>query len=228
MDLNSDTFEALIKLDTPTICNALEIVDPSRRTRGFNIQPFFCAHPELPSTLAYARTARIRAQHAPVTKVDSIGYYTYIAEGGPTPSVVVIEDLDSTPGYGAFWGEVNTNVHYGLGCKGLITNGSIRDLTDVQPKFQMLAGMVNPSHAWVHAVDWGSPVTVHGMEVADQDLIHMDQHGAVIIPVNVAADIVAEAERIGKREKILIDAAKQPGFSVEHIKAAYQSMAEIH
>ena len=228
MDLNADIFNALVKLDTPTICNALEIVDPSRRTHGFNIRPFFCAHPGLPSTLAYARTARIRAQHAPGTKVDIIGYYTYIAEGGPTPSIVVIEDIDSTPGYGAFWGEVNTNVHYGLGCQGLITNGSIRDLTDVQPKFQMLAGMVNPSHAWVHAVDWGTPVTVHGMEVVDQDLIHMDQHGAVVIPVKAAADIVAEAERIGKREKILIDAAKQPGFSVEHIKAAYQSMAEIH
>ena len=228
MDLTADVFDALVKLDTPTICNALEIVDPNRRTRGFNIRPFFCAHPKLPSTLGYARTARIRAQHAPATKVDSIGYYTYIAEGGPSPSIIVIEDIDSTPGYGAFWGEVTTNVHYGLGCQGLVTNGSIRDLADVQPKFQMLAGMVNPSHAWVHAVDWGSPVTVHGMEVVDQDLIHMDQHGAVVIPVNVAADIVAEAERIGKREKILIGAAQQPGFSVEDIKTAYQSMAEIH
>jgi len=225
---DSDIFSALSKLDTPTICNALEIVEPTRRACGFNIRPFVCAHPGLGSTLAYARTARIRAQHPPATKVDSIGYYTYIAEGGPTPSIVVIEDIDPIPGYGAFWGEVNTNVHYGLGCQGLVTNGSIRDLPDAQPKFQMLAGMVNPSHAWVHAVDWGSPVTVHGMEVMDQDLIHMDQHGAVVIPVERGADIIAEAERIMKRERILINAAQQPGFGVEQIKAAYRSMADIH
>ncbi|MBL6688604.1 MAG: RraA family protein [Pseudomonadales bacterium] len=220
--------QALMALDTPTICNALEVVDPSRRARGFNIKPLVCAQPKLAPMVGYARTARIRAQHPPTTPVDNLGYYQYIAEGGEIPSVVVVEDIDPIPGFGALWGEVNTNVHFGLGCLGVVTNGSIRDLPDAQPKFQMLAGMVNPSHAYVHVVDWGNPVTVHGMEVSEHDLIHADLHGAVVIPAATIDDVLTEAARIIKRERVLISAAQQDGFNIESIKAAYREMADIH
>ena len=220
--------QALMALDTPTICNALEVVDPSRRARGFNIKPLVCAQPKLAPMVGYARTARIRAQHPPTTPVDNLGYYQYIAEGGEIPSVVVVEDIDPIPGFGALWGEVNTNVHFGLGCLGVVTNGSIRDLPDAQPKFQMLAGMVNPSHAYVHVVDWGNPVTVHGMEVSEHDLIHADLHGAVVIPAATIDDVLTEAARIIKRECVLISAAQQDGFNIESIKAAYREMADIH
>ena len=118
-ELSEELGKALGELDTPTVCNALEAVDPSRRARGFNTRPLVCVHPELPPIVGFARTARIRAQHRPAKPQDSVGYYTYIAEGGPVPSIAVIQDLDDTPGYGALWGEVNTNVHYGLGCVGL-------------------------------------------------------------------------------------------------------------
>ncbi len=40
---------------------------------------------------------------------------------------MVIQDLDAIPGYGAFWGEVQTNIHKALGCLDGITNGSIRE-----------------------------------------------------------------------------------------------------
>ena len=226
--MNTVQRQALMALDTPTICNALEVVDPSRRARGFNIKPLVCAQPKLAPMVGYARTARIRAQHPPTTPVDNLGYYQYIAEGGEIPSVVVVEDIDPIPGFGALWGEVNTNVHFGLGCLGVVTNGSIRDLPDAQPKFQMLAGMVNPSHAYVHVVDWGNPVTVHGMEVSEHDLIHADLHGAVVIPAATIDDVLTEAARIIKRERVLISASQQDGFNIESIKAAYREMADIH
>jgi len=227
-DLNPTLLNELQALDTPTVCNALEVAEPNRRNRGFNIKPLVCAHPELPPVVAFARTARMRAAHKPEKGQDSVGYYTYIAEGGPLPSVVVVQDLDEVPGYGALWGEVNTNVHLGLGCKGVITNGSIRDLPDSAKEFQMLAGMVNPSHAWVHVVDWGGPVNVHGLEVNEGDLIHADQHGAVVIPVDSAQNVVDEAKKLMARERILIDAAKKPGFNMDKMREAWAGMAEIH
>ena len=46
-------------------------------------------------------------------------------------STFLIQDLDPKPGFGAFWGEVNTNIHKGLGAQGVVTNGSIRDLADL-------------------------------------------------------------------------------------------------
>jgi regulator of RNase E activity RraA len=227
-ELTQDLREGLLALDTPTVCNAIELVDPNRRARGFNVRPFVCVRPALPVMLGYARTVRIRAAHKPARRPDNDSYYGYIAEGGPLPSIAVIEDIDEIPGYGAHWGEVNTNIHYGLGCLGVITNGSVRDIPDSQEKFQMLAGMVNPSHAFVNVVDWGLPVNVHGMEVADQDLVHADQHGAVVIPVKDAAAVIEEAAKIMARERIVIEASQKPGFNMEKLREAFAGMAEIH
>ncbi len=226
--LPDEVRQGLLALDTPTVCNALELVDPERRARGFNIRPFVCVRPELSPILGYARTVRIRAAHKPARRPDNDAYYGYIAEGGPVPSIALIEDIDETPGYGAHWGEVNTNIHYGLGCLGVVTNGSVRDIPDSQPKFQMLAGMINPSHAWVNVVDWGLAINIHGMEVAHNDLVHADQHGAVVIPIESAAAVIDEAKKIMARERIVIEASQQPGFNLAKLKAAFKGMAEIH
>ncbi len=227
-ELTMSVREKLLQLDTPTVCNALEVVNPARRARGFNIRPFECIRPSLSPILGHARTVRIRAAHQPDKRMDADGYYSYIAEGGPVPSIVVVEDMDDTPGYGAFWGEVNTNIHYGLGCHGLLTNGSVRDIPDSQEKFQMLAGMVNPSHAHVHVVDWQLPVNVHGMEVHHDDLIHADMHGAVVIPVSDAEAVIEEAIRIMARERVVIEASQQPGFNMEKLREAWKGQSEIH
>src|SRR5262249_56011460 len=101
-----------------------------------------------------------------------LDYLDYVA-AMPRPSVVVIEDLDGEHvGFGAFWGEVQSNLHKALGCLGTITNGAIRDIPMIPPGFQMLAGSIAPSHAYLHVVDFGVPVTVHGMAVTGHDLLH--------------------------------------------------------
>lgn len=227
-ELSPELFSELLKLDTPTVCNALEVVNPDRRARGFTIKPLVCAHPNLPPVLGYARTARITSAHKPEWPQDSDGYYSYIAEGGPVPSIVVVQDIDETVGMGALWGEVNTNLHYGLGCRAVVTNGSIRDLPDACPDFQMLAGMVNPSHAWITVRDWGMTVNVHGMEVSDGDLIHADQHGAVVVPLGDVQGIIETARKIAAREEILISAAKEPGFNMEKLRQAWKGIEELH
>ena len=45
-------------------------------------------------------------------------------------------------------------------------------------------GSIVPSHAYVHVVDFGIDVTVHGMAVRSGDLIHADRHGAIVVPVD--------------------------------------------
>src|SRR5262249_14809989 len=140
-----------------------------------------------------ARTATIRSAHpndlpAAAGRELSDAYYAYI-DAGPKPSVIAIQDLDEPRAHGAFWGEVNSAIHKGLGCEGLVTDGGVRDLPDLAPGFQVLAGRVIPSHAYVHIVDFGRPITVAGMRVRDGDLIHADQHGAVVIPHEVARQV---------------------------------------
>ncbi len=231
-ELSAEVLAELRSVDTPTVCNALEIVVPERRGFGYTTKPLVCTRPQLEPMVGLARTATIRSAHpsdlrGKEARQLSDAYYAYI-DAGPKPSVVVIQDLDESPGYGCFWGEVNSSIHKGLGCEGLITDGGVRDLPDIAPGFQMLAGSVLPSHAYVHVVDFARPVTVAGMRARDGDLIHADQHGAVVIPHDVAHEVKAAADAIVRRERVIIDAARQPGFDIDRLREAQRQAAETH
>jgi regulator of RNase E activity RraA len=219
--LEPAVLDALRSLDTPTVCNALEVVAPERRGSGYTVAPFVCPGPDLGPMVGYARTATLRSMQ-PSTRGAAgdaavrLDYYRHVAQG-PGPTITVIEDLAPIPGYGAWWGEVNTNLHHGLGSLGVITNGSIRDLDEAAEGFRMLAGSIGPSHAWVRVEEIAVAVTVHGMTVNPGDLLHADRHGAVVIPHAAAADIPAAAAAIAARERVLIDASRQAGFSVDRL-----------
>lgn len=232
-ELTEDLRSALAALDTPTVCNALETVAPERRGYGYTVSPLICTRPELPPMVAVARTATIRAAHpsdlrGADARRQQDAYYAYV-DAGPKPAVMVIQDLDGPlRGYGSWWGEVNSAVHQGLGCLGVITDGSVRDLPDIAEGFQMLADRVGPSHAFVHPLEFGIPVTVAGMRVRDGDLIHADQHGAVVVPWEVADQVPAAAAAIARREGVIIAAAREPGFDIERLRKAWGDAADIH
>jgi len=225
--------EALRVFDTPTICNALEIVAPGRRATGFTRRPLIAAFPELKPVVAFARTATIRSREPhPRSRQEALqvrlGYYEHIA-AAPLPSIAIIQDIDGPDqGFGAFWGEVQSNVHKGLGCAGVVTDGSVRDLDAFAPDFLALAGSIMPSHAYVHLVDFGGTVSVAGMIVSPNDVIHADRHGAVVIPSEAVKELPAAAALLARREKVIIDAAKAPGFSVARLRQAFAEQEEIH
>ena len=224
--------EVLRQWDTPTICNALELVVPHRRGHGFTVRPVVCADPGLPPICGLARTATFRAA-APSGRPKEqdravrLGWYEYVAKAS-LPTVVVIQDLDDTPGIGAFWGEVHSTVHKALGALGGVTNGSIRDLDMLAPGFQLIAGVVNPSHAHGHLVAYGQEVTVHGMHVQHEDVVHADRHGAVVIPHDAVRKIPAAIELGARREKVILDICRAPDFTVAKLHEAIARMDEIH
>lgn len=231
-ELTASLIATLQTIDTPTVCNALELLIPKRRGYGFTTSQLVCTRPELPPMIGYARTATIRAAHpsdlsGEEARKISDGYYAYIDQG-PKPSIAVIQDLDGNNGYGCLWGEVNSNIHKGFGCQGVITDGGVRDLPDIAPGFQMLAASVLPSHAYVHVVDFARPVDVAGMRVMDGDIIHADQHGAVVIPGDVIGQVKDAADQLARREAVIIAAAQKPDFDIDKLRQAQGDAAEIH
>jgi regulator of RNase E activity RraA len=231
--LADSVLEALTKFDTPTICNAMEIVAPERRLTGFTVRPLVCPFPSLPPIVGYARTATIRAATTPslagaAARDQRAAYYEYVGTGA-RPTLAVIQDLDGADvGYGAFWGEVQSNVHKALGCLGVITDGSIRDIPQWAPGFQALAGSIGPSHAHVHLQSFGETVSVAGMVVRPGDLIHADCHGAVVIPFETAEKLPAAAQLLARREEVILTVARSKDFTIEKLKAAMAKSAEIH
>lgn len=220
--------EALKQWDTPTICNGLELVVPERRAIGFTTEPMVAVDAKLPPIVGLARVGTIRAKAPPTGLVaNRLDWYDYVADAD-LPTVVVLQDLDDPPGYGAFWGEVHSAVHKALGALGCVTNGSFRDVAAWAEGFQMIGGRIGPSHAHVHLVAFGSKVDVFGMEVLHDDVIHADYHGAVVIPAAAVRQLPAAIDLIARREKVILDICRAPDFTSAKLRDAVQRAGEIH
>jgi len=220
--------DILAQWDTPTICNGLELVAPERRAIGFTVEPMVCLDPKAKPMVGLARVGTIRAKEAPRGKAaDRVEWYDYVGKSD-FPSIVVIQDIDDRPGYGAFWGEVNSTVHKALGALGCVTNGSFRDLDAWAPGFQMVGGRIGPSHAHVHMVDFGKPVNIFGMQVGHDDVIHADLHGAVVVPADAVKKLPAAIDLLTRREKVILDICRAPGFTHAKLREALKRSGEIH
>jgi len=70
-------------------------------------------------------------------------------------------------------------------------------------------------------------VSVAGMRVVSGDLVHADQHGAVVIPFDVAEQVLEAARAIAEREAVIISAAREPGFNMARLRKAWGDAADI-
>lgn len=220
--------EVLQQWDTPTICNGLELVAPERRALGFTTEQMQAADRGLKPIVGLARVGTLRAKEKPRAPVaDRLDWYDYVG-AADLPTVVVLQDLDDRPGYGAWWGEVNSTIHKALGAEGCVTNGSFRDCDMLAPGFQIVGGRIGPSHAWVHIVDFGKPVNVFGMNAVHDDVIHADFHGAVVIPAEAVRKLPDAIALCTRRERVILDVCAGPGFSPAKLRAAIKASGEIH
>lgn len=220
--------DVLTQWDTPTICNGLELIVPERRAIGFTVEPMVCIDPKAKPIIGLARTGMIRAKEPPRGKIaDRADWYDYVAPSD-FPTIAILQDIDDQPGYGAYWGEVQSTIHKSLGVLGCVTNGSFRDLDAWAPGFQMVGGRIGPSHAHVHMVSFGGPVNVFGMGAGHDDVVHADFHGAVVIPAEAVKKLPAAIDLCMRREKVILDVCRDPGFTGAKLRDALKRSGEIH
>lgn len=215
----------LTQVDTPTVCNAIEVAQGKRGFANFTRKTMLASHPDAPAMVGYARTARIRAVAPPteppdVIKARRMAYYAHMA-GGPRPAIAVVQDLDVPDAIGAFWGEINTNIHKSFGLAGTLTDGVMRDLGDLPEGYPVVAGSIGPSHGFVHVVDIAQPVDIFGMRVLDGDLVHADRHGALVIPPEVVPDLAQAIGTLQRSERIIFDAVKGKNLTFEDFEAVW-------
>ncbi|MEM7440844.1 MAG: RraA family protein [Pseudomonadota bacterium] len=214
----------LQSVDTPTVCNAIEVAQGKRGFDAYTRGTMQCSDTSR-AIVGYARTAQIAAVEAPteapeVIKARRMDYYRHMS-GGPRPALAVVEDLDFPDAVGAYWGEINTTVHKGFGLNGALTNGVMRDLGDLPADFPVVAGSIGPSHAFVHVRSVGQPVEIFGMPVSDGDLVHADRHGALVVPTDVIDGLEAAILKLLETEKLVLDPAREDGFDFAAFEAAW-------
>ena len=220
----------LRKISSPTIANAIETFNVRPRSAGNVGSEIACRFPRLGALVGYAVTALIRAEPAPLEghRAAELAWWDHVA-ASPGPRVVVMRDIDEPRGQGAYWGEVQANIHKALGCAGTMTDGSVRDLPEAEALgFHFFSAHVSVSHAYIHMVDFGLPVKVAGLWVHPGDLLHGDQHGVVVIPREIAARIPEAAARIEARERTMIAVCQKPRVTLDELKAARKAMQQAY
>ena len=224
--MNDDLLNLLRSVDTPTVCNAIEVAQGQRGFNAFTRGTMLINEPA-GVVVGYASTAKIAAVSPPSEPADVIrarrmAYYKQMAEA-PKPSVCVIEDEDYPNAIGAFWGEVNTTIHKGFGMGGTLTNGVMRDLGDMAPDYPVVAGSIGPSHGFVHVTALNVPVNIFGLTVAPGDLVHADRHGAVVVPANVIDQLAEAIKKMQDTEHLVLGPARAPGFDFAAFEAAWDA-----
>jgi 4-hydroxy-4-methyl-2-oxoglutarate aldolase len=214
--LSPADIEALRKISTPTMSNAIETFNVRPRSDGFVDSSVRCILPELGVMVGYAYTLTIRASREEPSP-SPLDVWKELLEI-PEPRVVVIQDLDAPNPIGSYWGEVNGNIHKALGCVGTVTNGGVRDLDEVRELgFHLFASCVLVSHAYVHVVEFGKPVRIGGLTVKPGDLIHADKHGVLRVPPEIARDLPKAAADFEAKEREIISFCQSPEFSPQKL-----------
>jgi len=221
--LTPEQMESLRQLDACTLANTIETFHERLRNEGFADNSVRCLFPRLMPMLGHAATVKVRGSAPPTAESrypDRTDWWDYVLSL-PAPRVVVVQDVATKVGAGSLLGAVHVNILRALGCVGAVTNGAVRDLPAAEKLgFQLFAGNVSVSHAYVHIVEFGTPVEVGGLKVQSGDLLHGDLHGVQSVPFDIAGKIPAVAAEIIAQDQELIALCQSKDFSLKKLRAA--------
>ena len=155
----SSWIEYLKTVDSPTLANAIELLEVRGRHEGFLPVDFKCMFPEFGRTIGYAVTAQVET----ITRQEEGGPETFVdlfklVDASPKPAIVVLQEMGPHGNYAAHSGEVMATIFTRLGAVGLVSDCAVRDLPEVRAMgFQYFARGAVVSHAWFRIVRSGVP-----------------------------------------------------------------------
>jgi len=218
--LSAEQLDALRRIDSPTIANAIEVFSVRPRVQGFAGWHLRCGFPELGSMVGYAVTctADSTTEHRP----EERGLLRLWAalEAAPKPAVLVIKDVGLERSRSCHMGEVMATTAKALGAVGCVSDGGLRDVVEVRALggFQYFCPGFVVSHGNPFILDVSVPVTLEGMAVHPGDLLHGDANGVLVVPDAVAHQVAEEAERVRVAEREVLDFVRTPGLTVEKLR----------
>jgi len=195
--LSHEQLEELRAIDSPTIANAIEYFNIRPRVAGYCGSNVRCLTPDAGFMLGYAVTCKGDSTTEDKDRREHTELYRAIASLQPLPAVVVIGD-DGDPSrihLSCHAGEMMATTMKRIGAVGLVTNGGLRDIREINALggFHYYGRGLVVAHGRPSIYDIGARVSIDGMEVHPGDLLHGDENGITVIPAEIADKVAAKA-----------------------------------
>lgn len=217
--LDSATVEWLSTYDSPTVANAIETFKVRDRTDGY-IGGYVRALYDAGVMVGQALTVTIGQKPGKVAARDGYWAMWEALSQMPSPAVIVMQDVSGAPERYACAGEVMATMAKRLGAVGMVVDGGLRDLHEVQALgFHYYAQFPVVSHGNFEILDVGIPVQIDGQEIKTGDILHGDVNGIVIVPNDVLDGLEAAINVIRDREARFMNFIKSDAFSLEQARA---------
>jgi regulator of RNase E activity RraA len=215
--LSTEQLESLRRIDTPTICNAIERFKARNDVTGFAGMNIHCLFPQFGVTIGYALTVTVDST-TPDAPRDNNAWMEWVRAmaDAPKPIFLVFQDVGLNPEKSAHMGEMMASLAKRLGAVGLLTDGGVRDILEAQALgFQYFAAGIVPSHGNPRLLQVNIPVTIDGLLIGPGDLLHGDINGVVKIPVEISDQTAEMALKIRQEESGMLAYINGPDFSVD-------------
>lgn len=129
----------------------------------------------------------------------------------------------------AGWGGILSGGASRNGVEGVVIDGACRDVDESAALGLTVfarAGVPTTARRRVVERDWNVPVEIAGVPVSPGDLVIADGSGVVFIPQEHADEVLAVAERLSRREALMLEKVRQ-GLPMEEIMgASYEAALE--
>lgn len=215
-----DFLEYLQSVDTPTLCNAIELLKVRKDHEGFTPLEIRCLFPELGRMIGHAVTAQVETYTSMEKRDNRLFLDLYsLLEKGPKPGVIVLQEVGGHGNYAAHAGEVMSSIFHRLGAVGLVSDCGVRDIPEVRRLgFHYFARGTVASHANFRIVRVGVPVQIMGLVIKTGDLLHGDENGLALVPDEKRELIPEMVDRIRAREGKLLDYVRSDAFTLDGLR----------
>ena len=216
--LSDAQLEELKSFDSATIANAIEHFKVRDQTLGYvgaNVRALFPGKTE--PMVGYAVTAKGDSTTYARRRDPALQFELWEAlDRSPRPSVVVIQDAGNNPSKSCHCGDVMGTMIRTLGGIGLVTDGGVRDLPEVEVLgLHYFARGPVVAHGTAVIFDAGEPAVIDGVPIQTGDLLHGDVNGLVTIPAEIAGEVADAARAVIADEGKRKDFAASPDFTLE-------------
>ncbi len=221
---------AIATFDTPTVFNAVctllggGVSGEGLEQRGgipinYTDGSMRSLLPEFGMAVGYATTCEVFTNTRDFAHVPWDDYYDYL-DATPGPTISVFKDVGAKPGRGASLGDGMAAMHQFLGSKGLVVDGTVRDLNGIRDVgIPVWAHGQVSGHGVFYATRFDGPFTVCDLAISPGDLLAADADGVVSIPDEIdLGELVTELETIAAREAEMKTHFDEPGATLASIR----------